>query len=372
MAPPAPVDFRVTRGTCHALFAYDVGWAIRLDAVETQLAALAARSRIKRRPRGPQYLEFHPAPLRLSQDTRPVPLAGFSTGALVEVLLYDFGAVSVSYRIPLEGAGFARLLDLSEGLYENPDLLADSRRRVEQLLDTLRGAIERPAAADSVEDYVIFEIEAWEPEGPAAWKGFDQQIARVLRCEREALSDQEVSDALANSISFGPADRALIDWNAAILFGREMEDVRSVLEFANVELLESRVLDGQLDLALDQAYEALAPRWLERLRLPGLSGINLSRVAEIQVDSAVLFERVNNTLKLLGDQYLARVYRLASQRLHLSDWDAAILRKLETLDSIYGKMSDRAAAWRMEALEWIIIILIAVSIAIPFLMGSGH
>jgi len=90
------------------------------------------------------------------------------------------------------------------------------------------------------------------------------------------------------------------------------------------------------------------------------------------VDSAVLFERVNNTLKLLGDQHLARVYRLASQRFHLSDWDGAILRKLETLDSVYGKMSDRAATWRMEALEWIIIILIAVSIAIPFLGGNGH
>jgi hypothetical protein len=46
----------------------------------------------------------------------------------------------------------------------------------------------------------------------------------------------------------------------------------------------------------------------------------------------------------LGDQYLARVYRLVSQRFHLEDWDASILRKLETLESIYGKMSDRAHA----------------------------
>jgi hypothetical protein len=46
---------------------------------------------------------------------------------------------------------------------------------------------------------------------------------------------------------------------------------------------------------------------------------DLHRVAQMQVDSAMLFEGVNNALKLLGDQYLARVYRLASQRFHLEE-----------------------------------------------------
>jgi uncharacterized Rmd1/YagE family protein len=77
-------------------------------------------------------------------------------------------------------------------------------------------------------------------------------------------------------------------------------------------------------------------------------------------------------LKLLGDQYLARVYRLVSQRFHLEAWDASILRKLETLESIYGKMSDRAGTRRMELLEWIIIVLITVSIAVSFFPMGGH
>jgi hypothetical protein len=40
------------------------------------------------------------------------------------------------------------------------------------------------------------------------------------------------------------------------------------------------------------------------------------------------------------DQYLARVYRLASQRCHLADWDASIMRKLYTMESIYEKIAD--------------------------------
>ena len=99
----------------------------------------------------------------------------------------------------------------------------------------------------------------------------------------------------------------------------------------------------------------------------GYSGADLRRVAELQVDNAALFEGVNNTLKLLGDQYLARVYRLVNRRFHIDDWDASILRKLQTLESIYEKISDQASNRRMEILEWVIIILITFSIALEFI-----
>ena len=90
-------------------------------------------------------------------------------------------------------------------------------------------------------------------------------------------------------------------------------------------------------------------------------------MAELQVDNATLFEGVNNTLKLLGDQYLARVYRIANRRFHLDDWDSSILRKLQTLESIYEKISGQATNQRMEILEWVIIFLIAFSIALEFI-----
>ena len=88
--------------------------------------------------------------------------------------------------------------------------------------------------------------------------------------------------------------------------------------------------------------------------------------------SAVLFEGVNNVLKLLGDQYLARLYRLAAERFHLSEWDASILRKLQTLESIYQKISDQVASWRMELLEWIVIVLILIEILLPLLSRRLH
>ena len=40
----------------------------------------------------------------------------------------------------------------------------------------------------------------------------------------------------------------------------------------------------------------------------------------------------------------------------------AILHKLDTLDRIHGQLAQRASTLRLEALEWIVIALIAVSI----------
>ncbi|MCA9479692.1 MAG: hypothetical protein KC545_04965, partial [Nitrospira sp.] len=118
-----------------------------------------------------------------------------------------------------------------------------------------------------------------------------------------------------------------------------------------------------------EAYATLTSHTWYATQWPGSTASYLRRIAGLQVDSAILFERVTNTLKLFSDQYLARVNRLASQRFYLSSWDISIRRKLDTLDNLYDKMADHAGNRRMEILEWIIIILIAISILLPFIPG---
>ncbi|NJN70565.1 MAG: hypothetical protein HC801_10005 [Nitrospira sp.] len=365
-----PEHVTITKGTCFALFAYDVGHSINLTDAERRIAAGTERGRLRHKTRAPQYFEYRPAPLRLVQEGSVFDISGYQASPMVEVMVYDFGAATITYRFPIDGP-FSRLLELSESLYENERLLAESRTRVEQLIQVLDSAIERPSIAGEVEDYILFSIESSVPETPPLWMSHETDLAQILRADRTPFSEQEVADAVSCRISFGQEDVAVIDWHSAVLFGKEMDDVRAVLEFANVELLEMRILDEQLDQALDEGYEALT-RKPRRLSLPGSHDKDMTHIAQLQVDSALIFERVTNTLKLLGDQYLARVYRLASQRFHLEAWDASILRKLQTLESIYSKMSDRAGTRRMEVLEWIIIILIALSIAVSFLPVSQH
>lgn len=370
---------RIAEGVCCIMFAYDVGFAVDLDAAEGLLNAgqegASQRAGIlKQRRRAPRYFEYHPAPLRVTQAAEPVVVGGRRTASAVDCVVYDFGAVSVMYRIDISG-DVSGLPDLSEQLYENMDLIADSRRRVESLVETLRSAIKRPEISELVEDYAVFHIRSLDGDEPVdRWVESNRlTIAQTLGADRERLSEQEIAEALSSRISYSRDDAAIIDWNAAVLVLPDAEDVLAVLEYANVELLEMRFLDDRLDEVLDSSYEAMEAEsrkwWWSHFF--GSDAADQRRIARMQVDSALLFEGVNNAVKLVGDQYLARVYRLASARLHLAAWDSSILRKIETAESIYSKMTDNKATVRLEILEWIIIILIALSIVLMFVpMGK--
>ena len=363
-SPATAAEPRIERGTCFLLFAYDVGLAINLDEAQRRISAIKQRDELRHKRRAPYYFQYQPAPLRVTLSAPAVRIGEHITDTLVEAVLYDFGAISVQYSIPLR-CPLSALLPLSEGLYDNQPLLDDSRRVVETLFSALKPAVTKAWIADLREDYAIYHIEELAPptDLPGVVAGHAHLLAQILRAERTPLSPQETEDALACQMSFSPEDRALIDWNATLLFGREQDDVRAVLEFANVELLEMRFLDDRLDDVLDQAYETSSRRSHSTVPFFRNKTADLWRIAQLQTDSAVLYEGVNNALKLLGDQYLARVHRVVSQRLHLNEWDQSILRKLQTVESIYEKIADQNGNRRMEVLEWIIIILITLEIA---------
>src|SRR5436309_12181392 len=309
----------VAKGTCYPLFAYEVAQSIDLDAAERRvLAAATERLSVKQKRRAPAYFEYRPAPLRVTQEAESLGLAAYHTAPSVELVLYDFGAISVSYAVPIAGP-LAGLAALSAELWGNDRLVAESPCHVDRVLVTLGGAAVRPRIADFVEDYSIFQVEAFTTpcEAAALWTHHAQTVAQILRAEPRTLSQQEIGDATALRLSFGPNDATIIDTDAALLFDPEADDVRAVIELANTQLLEMRFLDQQLDDTLERAYEALVRRPM-RLAALGQWGPDLRRLARLQLDSAILFEQVTNALKLVGDQYLARVYAFASSRFHLA------------------------------------------------------
>ena len=97
-----------------------------------------------------------------------MPASGV-TRRTVDLVLYDFGAVSVIYSVPIQGP-FAALLALSQELYDNETLVRDSRVRAEQIIGALGDAAVNAHTADVVEDYVIFRIASLDPPlGPEAF-----------------------------------------------------------------------------------------------------------------------------------------------------------------------------------------------------------
>jgi hypothetical protein len=348
------------RGTCHLFLAMEVGLAIDLVQAEAVLRG-AGRIRLPL-SRNPGGIDWSSAPLRLEQEAPPIDLEGHRVQPVVQVSLYDFGAVSLAYRIPFlaDPEGLSQLSGSAAG---HPALQADARARVAAILQTIGDAVQRPCMREGIEDYLVFVVQG-EPDSesiPAAMGLGEATIAGILRAEPRRLSEQEVRDSVSATVSYGPLDAAIIDWNAALVIDAEPQATLDVLEFANVELLEYRLLDEQLDASLEEAQRTLMRR---RSATAGWRSAHrdLERLADLQMDAALLYEEISNALKLLGDQFLARLYRAASRRMHLDEWERSTLRKLETLDSIHDKLAAEQGSRRAEMLEWIIILLISAEI----------
>jgi len=361
----------IASGQCRVLYAFDVGLAIDLDACRRMVVEAGTDEWVRRRG-SPSYFAYHPPPLRIQDVARELvpgtPRSGIEASrGEVAITLYDFGAVTVEYNYPLSGP-LAGLLPLSRELDGNVTLQQDAAGRTARVLERIRSAVTRFELQSAVEDYVIFQVDRFDrpTDAQSLLAAHAPLLAAILRAEAGPLDAAEVEEVLRNRLIYGTSDLVIIDWNSAFVFDKDCDDTLSVLQFANVELLEMRWLDGQLNRSLDEAYHLLSrprPFWRRMLRPYGRVS---ARISSLQVDAAVLFENVNNAIKLVGDQYLARVYRRALERFHLAEWDADILRKLDVLRDIHQSLVDRAGAARMEALEWIIILLIAAEIVLSF------
>src|SRR5918992_6073123 len=90
-------------GVCYVLFAYDAARSINLDVAERRMHEATQRQTIQHKRRAPAYLEYQPPPLRLSQDIQPIKVGEFHSDRTVDLILYDFGSVSVIYSIPIQG-----------------------------------------------------------------------------------------------------------------------------------------------------------------------------------------------------------------------------------------------------------------------------
>jgi hypothetical protein len=370
IADSAPAEWRAERGACRVIYVYDLGWQIQLSALEPRVADWRRAAPPAPRGREPQRIEIRPEPLRLEIPTKSVAVGPFLTNASAAVKVYEFGAVSIVYTIPIRGNA-NDLIALSRELVDNHALLEHSRKLANDLLDRFGDTVTRGSIWSGFEDYVVFHVEDARPAmAPGEiCERFASSFAQILRSESAPLAAQEVDDALSARISFGRDDISIFDWNAALVIDAEVEDALGIVEFANVQLLEARFLDEQLDRSLERAYEVLSQQKRMRGWPRPAHGEGLWRVAELQIEGAVLFGRVTNALKLVGEQYLARVYRLLYERFHIAEWNAGVSRKLSTIESIYAKLSDRAATRRMEILEWIIILLFVASILVSLAFG---
>jgi hypothetical protein len=357
---------QILQGQVIALFAFDVGYEVSLDRLSAMMATTPVQP-LSRKKQTPTYLQYTRPPQILSLG---LATGHFAVAGNIQATIFDFGAVSISYRWPI-GQGNEMSLEglprMSHDLH-SLNLETHAKEQVEALMKKIEPAIFRPGLADLVEDYYLFVIEKLEQ--PLVAADFLAQhramLAQALRFETAGLSKSQQDEALSQAISYYENDLVLLDWNAAVIYDRDYEDTANVLEFINVELLEARYIDRQLDKKINDYGDLVRKpiEWPIPLRTPYKQAIR--DLAELRLESSLLNERVENALKLVGDLYLARLHSAAARRFYLQEWDRIISRKLEIISDFYQFLNDRVHTAQSQALEVTIVLLILVELVLAF------
>ena len=181
-----------------------------------------------------------------------------------------------------------------------------------------KAGADRPARDILTEDYLVYVVNELDGTDTAeqllAERG--DQIAVMLRGERQKLSDQEKTTILRHRISYLVDDLVIPTWNAAFVYDTPTgaQAALEIVEFANSQLLEYRYYDQRLDDELASIYARLQqPGWFDQWR-----GSRYTRAAR-QVHSLFIevnevTDRTENALKFIGDIYAARLFWLVAER----------------------------------------------------------
>jgi hypothetical protein len=355
----------VLAGVLHVYVAFDWGEEILLDRARSVVAAEVRE--LPRRRRTPSSIAYRPAPMRVSLP--PVELGMPEIGtvhAAAEATVFDFAAVSLAMHVPFSLPP-ADLLRLAGWLADPADLVRTARSALQPLHHQLLPAIQSPLWQDDLsEEYFVFHLPPGNgsPSPSVSLECHADWLARLVRLEPGPLSPEEITEASRLYIRYSPEDLFVPDWAAAVLLDQDCDETLQAVEFANLQLLEFRHIDHRLDESLAVAYRvihALTQSWLPFWRSHART---LRVLGELKVEANGLFERTENVLKLVGDQYLARVYRLVAARFHLQAWGQSIQRKLEVAEGVYQVVSDQTDTYRAEFLEIAVVMLIIIEIVL--------
>jgi len=356
-------SWRVADGTLLVYRLFDVADALDLSRAEVLLSA--PRSRLKLvGAQTDTALDIPRPPLQVALGRRQLPLAGGPRPAEASARLFDYGVVSVVYRLVIPpGTELAELIPLAEELSAaaTPAVDQAARAEAEELARALAPTLERPHRWEGLETYQVFFVRALEQPASAAEVLAGAPIAELLLGETSEvpLSRDERNDVLGHAYSYLADDLAVVDWNSAFLLEPSgVGDIPDLLEFATAHLLELRYYDALLDRELHAIYDELGAKGgfadLFTLRQARLQ----RRTAALLLELSEMTERLENAIKIVGDFYLARLYQSSVRRFRLPAWQESVLRKERLLSGVNELMKSTADRRRGELLELTVILLI--------------
>jgi hypothetical protein len=339
---------------------YDFAHEVKIEEAIEKLNKLGKTSQYTLKKQSKDFY-FGDPPLVLSLghttiDNKQLP---------VMIKIWSYGAVSFSLVVDCEE--FDTKVQYIEWLKywssnHQVDLFCSSK--LIELINVLGKSLIKPNIWQQEEEYSIFRAnhafknkDFWQEEN---------FLYQFLTMESSIeLSEAMITPIKSSSLSYGPHDLVVVDWDNAFVFSNEdTEDICDVIELANVQLLELRFFDNLLDKKLSGLYRQV----IERSPTIFNSAISVlaKDASQLYLETSEVVERIENSLKIVGDIYFARIYRLSLARLQVAQWQATVDQKLKNLLDVSQMYMGELHTRRSHFMEIVIIFLIAIEV-VPFL-----
>jgi hypothetical protein len=357
----------IRAGQIVLFYLFDVSETIDLATIQTLIGGTTAAKLLPKQAT-PDYVQYEKPPL--SFDGEIVGLTDVE-GFRPRVRLYDYGVVSIALTRPFSGS-WVQLVGLGQTLIESVEYEQRAEAMCRAIVDRLRPALLGLRGSFLSEDYLVYIVN--ELDRPQSAEQLlaerSEEIAVMLRGERQPLSDQEQATILRHRISYLAGDLVVPTWNAAFVYDTPTgaQAALEIVEFANSQLLEFRFYDERLDNELASIYARLQrPRFVDHW-----IGSRYRRAARevhaLFIEVNEVTDRAENALKFIGDIYAARLFALVADRLSLGVWKSDVEAKLKTLDDIYRFAVEQSGMSRGQFLELTIVLILILELVL-FFMG---
>lgn len=335
---------------------YDTGMEIDLDLLEEKLARTFSTTRTNFVRVKPKSIILENKPILIKTDPIETEIEGRRYKLGVSARIYDIGAFSICF-----------IYENSEGDYSDLEETALQLAAGDPLSNlfsdyvNLIGSSLKPLIKDFsydtefYEDYTIYATDTAEITG-------DPVI--LLMGERADYSAQMRDEVTKNTQSYTKDDLAILSWDSALLCSPENpQDLIDLIEFANVQVLELRYYDMELNRQMEKMYDNInhadrLPNFLRTRKYHSIMTELMERNAEI----SEVIEKVRNLIKITENVYYAQIYETTLKVVRCSQWTESVSRKTEIIQDNYSMLSDEVRIQHSNFLEWIVIILIAMEL----------
>jgi hypothetical protein len=354
---------------------YDIADEVNLETCLRLVSASGSfPERMELRREGKQYIELHNPPLRVGLGSHHLTVLNVSRQVELRACFFEHGALSMSVRLPVpRGSSFEELIPWVDELSDSLALETLTNQTMLKLRTVVQAALKGSRTWEQNEGYTILLARKMDGDKSAEEILAEPNLARLLLGEvREAkLSHAETREVLSYHFSYTPKDLAVIEWSAAFLVEPTgNEDLVDLLELANAQLLEFRLYDKVLDAELDRVYHTIeAKKSTSLLKLSPYKHL-LRELMQTLIELSEFIERIENSLKVISDVYLARVYEAAVVQFRIKQWNEQVMRKQRLLQLTYNLLKGEVDNGRALTLEIMVVVLILVEIVMAIVRAE--